>query len=81
MCGLLVSDGTVFINPARYKLPQNKTNEFSSAFNVPDLVPSVHLQFANLLEKQTSKNIYIFINPGKYYLPLWKNERTLLKLT
>ena len=27
--------------------------------------------FANLLEKQTSKNIYIFLkNQGKYYLPL-----------
>ena len=32
----------------------NKPNEFSSAFNVADLVPCVHLQFANLLEKQTS---------------------------
>ena len=42
--------------------------------------PVVHLQFANLLEKQTSKNIYLFINPGKYYLPIWKNETTLLKL-
>ena len=32
-----------------------QSNEFSSAFNLADLVPWVHLQFANLLEKQTSK--------------------------
>ena len=43
-----------------YKLSQNKPNEFSSAFNLADLVPWVHLQFANLLEKQTSKK-YIFL--------------------
>ena len=39
-------------------------------------------QFANLLEKQTSKNIYIyifFINPGKCYLPIWKDRTALLK--
>ena len=42
---------------------QNKPNEFSRALT--DLVPCVHLQFASLLEKQTSKKIYFFINPGK----------------
>ena len=42
-------------------------------------LPWVHLQFANLLEKQTSKNIF-FIHPGKYYLPIWKDETTPLKL-
>ena len=42
-----------------YKLSQNKPNEFSSAFIVAALVPCVHLQIANLLEKQTSKK-YIF---------------------
>ena len=52
----------------------NKPNEFSSAFNVADLVPCVHLQIANLLEKQTSKNIYTFINPGKYCLPRWNGH-------
>ena len=45
-----------------------------------DLVLCVHSQFANLLEKQTSKEICFFVNPGKYYLPLWKNETTLPKL-
>ena len=44
-----------------------QSNEFSSAFNLADLVPWVHLQFANLLEKQTSKKIYSFINPCKHY--------------
>ena len=63
-----------------YILSQNKPNEFSSAC-ITDLVPCLHLQFANLLEKQTSKKIYLFVTPGKYYLPLWrKNETTLLKL-
>ena len=38
------------------------------------------MQFANLLEKQTSKKIYFFINPGKYYLPIWKDETTLIKM-
>ena len=37
------------------------------------------MQFANLLEKTGYKKIYVFINPGKY-LPLWKDETTLLKL-
>ena len=64
-----------------YKLSQNKPNEFSSAFNLADLVPWVHLQFANLVEKQTSKKyIYFFINPGKYNLSIWKFETTLLKM-
>ena len=63
-----------------HKLSQNKANEFSTAFNVADLVSCLHLQFVSLLEKQTSKKIFIFINLGKYYLPLWKNETTLLKL-
>ena len=40
---------------------------------------SCDLQFANLLEKNGYKKIYVFINPGKY-LPLWKDETTLLKL-
>ena len=40
---------------------------------------SSDLQFANLLEKTGHKKIYVFINPGKY-LPLWKDETTLLKL-
>ena len=59
---------------------RNKPNEFSSAFNLADLILWVYLQFANLLEKQTSKKIYFFINPGKCYLPIWKDEMTLLKM-
>ena len=35
--------------------------------------------FVNLLETTVYKKIYVFINPGKY-LPLWKDETTLLKL-
>ena len=46
----------------------------------PNRITCVHLQFANLLEKQTSKKYIFFINPGKYYLLLWKNDTTLLKL-
>ena len=34
---------------------------------------------ADLLEKPTSKK-YVFVNPIKYYQPLWKNETKLLKL-
>ena len=63
-----------------YKFSQNKPNEFSSAFNLANLVPWAHLQFVNLLEKQTSKKKYFFINPGKYYLPIWKDETTLIKM-
>ena len=63
-----------------YKSSQNKPNEFSSAFNLADLVPWVHLQFANLLEKQTSKKYIFYINPGKYNLQIWKVETTLLKM-
>ena len=38
------------------------------------------LKVANLLETTVYKKIYVFINPGKCYLPLWKDETTLLKL-
>ena len=62
-----------------YKLSQNKPNEFSSTFNLADLVPSVHLQFANLLEKQTSKRYILFINPGKCYLPCLKRRNDTTK--
>ena len=41
----------------------------SSAFNLADL----HLQFAECLK-------LFVINPSKYYLPLWKDQTTLLKL-
>ena len=27
-----------------------------------------------------SKKIYIFLYPGKYYLPIWKDETTLIKM-
>ena len=37
------------------------------------------MQFANLLEKQTSKK-NIFLNPGNFFLPLSKDETTPLKL-
>ena len=60
----------------RYKLSQYKPNEFSSAFNLADLVLWVHLQFVNLLEKQTSKKKYIFINPGKYCDNLKRRNNT-----
>ena len=54
-----------------------RTNQTSSQVH---LVPCVPLQFTNSLEKQTSKKIYFFINPGKYYLPIWKDKTTLLKM-
>ena len=65
-----------------YKLSHCKPNKFSSVFNLADLVLWVHLQFANLLEKPKSKkiNIFFFINPGKYYVPIWKEETNLLKI-
>ena len=63
-----------------YKLSQNKPNELSSAFSLADLVPWVHLQFANLLEKQTSKKYIFYKSTGKYNLPIWKVETTLLKM-
>ena len=58
-------------------MPYLKTNQTSS---------QVHLyladleQFANLLEKQTTQKNFFYINPGKCYLPIWKDRTTLLKM-
>ena len=53
---------------------------FHQSANPPNRITRVHLQLANLLEKQTSHKHIFLINPCKYYLPLWKNDTTLLKL-
>ena len=49
-----------------YVIISEQSSDFSIAFNLADLVPWGHLQFANLLEKQTSKKIYFFTNPCSF---------------
>ena len=67
-------------------LSQNKAT--SSQVHLIQLIQSrTQLRFANLLEKQTSKNIYFFINPCKHYHQLGtlesykQNEKQIYKPT
>ena len=38
------------------------------------------LAICEFYQKNKRLKKHFFINPSKYYLPLWKNEQTLLKL-
>ena len=56
------------ISGPKFKIPTSPPPLLISdkSLNLVVLVPWLHLQFANLLEKQTSKKIYFFINPWKH---------------